>query len=74
MFFREWQENVCAGLQKIISGDKMLAKGVSNMTLQHILFDLDGTLTDSMLGITNCAMYALEKFDIHPESREELLP
>ena len=44
------------------------------MALKYVLFDLDGTLTDSMLGITNCAMYALEKFDIHPASREELLP
>lgn len=52
----------------------MVAKGVSYMTLRYILFDLDGTLTDSMLGITNCAMYALEKFNIHPQNREELLP
>ena len=44
------------------------------MALKYVLFDLDGTLTDSMLGITNCAIYALEKFDIHPSSREELLP
>ena len=44
------------------------------MALKYALFDLDGTLTDSMLGITNCAMYALEKFGIYPESREELYP
>ena len=44
------------------------------MAIQYVLFDLDGTLTDSMLGITNCAMYALDKFGIHPQSREELLP
>ncbi len=44
------------------------------MALQYVLFDLDGTLTDSMLGITNCARYALEKFDIYPQSQEELLP
>ena len=30
-----------------------------------ILFDLDGTLTDSGEGITNCARLALEHFDIH---------
>lgn len=42
--------------------------------LQYILFDLDGTLTDPGLGITNCVNYALEKFDVHPESREELYP
>lgn len=42
--------------------------------LQYALFDLDGTLTDPGPGITNCVQYALEKFDIHPESREELYP
>lgn len=26
-----------------------------------VLFDLDGTLTDPMLGITNSVIYALEK-------------
>ncbi len=44
------------------------------MAVKYVLFDLDGTLTDSALGITNCAMYALDKFDIHPKNREELLP
>lgn len=42
--------------------------------LQYALFDLDGTLTDPALGITNCVMYALAKFDIFPVSREELYP
>ena len=31
---------------------------------QYLLFDLDGTLTDSAEGITNSAAYALEKFGI----------
>lgn len=31
----------------------------------HIIFDLDGTLTDSQEGITNCVKYALESFGIH---------
>ena len=44
------------------------------MGIQYVLFDLDGTLTDSMPGITNCARYALEKFGIYPQSQEELLP
>lgn len=39
---------------------------------QHILFDLDGTLTDPGLGITNSVMYALEKFDIRPVDRASL--
>ena len=29
-----------------------------------ILFDLDGTLTDPGVGITNSVMYALEKYGI----------
>lgn len=31
---------------------------------QNILFDLDGTVTDPGVGITNSVMYALEKFNI----------
>ncbi|MBR5597855.1 MAG: HAD family hydrolase [Lachnospiraceae bacterium] len=41
---------------------------------QYILFDLDGTLTDPEIGITNCVMYALEKFGIQVEDRKELHP
>ena len=37
-----------------------------------ILFDLDGTLTDSGEGIINCAIYALEHFGLPIPSREEL--
>ena len=44
------------------------------MTIQYVLFDLDGTLTDPVEGITNCVEYALEKFNIHPSSHEELHP
>lgn len=42
--------------------------------LKYALFDLDGTLTDPGPGITNCVAYALEKFGIHPQNREELYP
>ena len=34
-----------------------------------VLFDLDGTLTDPGLGITNSVMYALNKFNIKVEDR-----
>jgi phosphoglycolate phosphatase len=34
------------------------------MKYQNVLFDLDGTLTDPYLGITNSLKYALNKFDI----------
>lgn len=39
---------------------------------QYLLFDLDGTLTDPGLGITNSVMYALRKFDINVEDRTSL--
>lgn len=39
---------------------------------KYLLFDLDGTLTDPGLGITNSVMYALEKFDIKVEDRTTL--
>lgn len=38
----------------------------------HILFDLDGTLTDSAEGIINCVLYSLEKFGIQEKDREKL--
>lgn len=38
-----------------------------------ILFDLDGTLTDSKEGITNCVKYALESFGIFDYSEDKLL-
>ena len=37
-----------------------------------ILFDLDGTLTDSGLGITNSVAYSLKKFGIEIADRTEL--
>lgn len=37
-----------------------------------VLFDLDGTLTDPVIGITNSLMYALDKFGIRVEDRSEL--
>ena len=37
-----------------------------------LLFDLDGTLTDPVEGITNSVAYALEKFDITVEDMSEL--
>ena len=39
---------------------------------KYILFDLDGTLTDPGLGITNAVMYALKKFNIEVPDRSEL--
>lgn len=43
------------------------------MSFDVILFDLDGTLTDPALGITNSVAYALEKMGITPPQRQELL-
>ena len=39
---------------------------------QYVLFDLDGTLTDPKLGITQCVQYALQKFDINVTNLDEL--
>ena len=44
------------------------------MEYKYYLFDLDGTLTDPGIGITNSVMYALEKFNIHVSDRKELYP
>ena len=40
----------------------------------YIFFDLDGTLTDPGVGITNSVAYALKKFGIEPPEREALYP
>ena len=34
------------------------------MTRKYLLFDLDGTLTDPALGITNSVIHALKAFQI----------
>jgi len=39
---------------------------------KYILFDLDGTLTDPALGITNSVMYSLKKFGISVSDRSDL--
>lgn len=41
---------------------------------QYVLFDLDGTLTNSELGITTCVQHALKKFGIEVEDRTVLRP
>lgn len=37
---------------------------------QYILFDLDGTLTDPGVGITNSVAYALKKFNINVKNKK----
>ena len=39
-----------------------------------MLFDLDGTLTDPVEGITRSICYALERMNVEPPGRAELLP
>lgn len=41
---------------------------------EHILFDLDGTLTDPYLGITNSIIYSLKKLNIDPPENKALIP
>ena len=42
------------------------------MKYTTVLFDLDGTLVDSGIGVTNSVAYALEKFGITPPPRQDL--
>ena len=42
------------------------------MFAKAVLFDLDGTLTDSGEGISNCAVFAMERLGIPVPPREEL--
>ena len=42
--------------------------------IKSILFDLDGTLTDPAIGITNSVKYALKKFNIEVLDRKTLYP
>ena len=42
------------------------------MNKKYILFDLDGTLTDPALGITNSIMHALKAFHIEVKNRQDL--
>lgn len=41
------------------------------MEITHVLFDLDGTLTDPGIGITNAIMYSLGKCGVNVGDREE---
>lgn len=44
------------------------------MKKKYVLFDLDGTLTDSQDGIINSILYCLNAFGFSPPDREELRP
>lgn len=44
------------------------------MGKQHIFFDLDGTLTDSMPGITRAVQYALRRYGIQVDDLNVLKP
>ncbi len=46
----------------------------ANMNKRIILFDLDGTLTNPALGITNSIIYALDKYNIQVANRSDLYP
>jgi phosphoglycolate phosphatase len=48
--------------------------GREAMTKKHLLFDLDGTLTNPKEGITKSVQYALNAFGIKVENRDELCP
>lgn len=44
------------------------------MLFKTVLFDLDGTITDPGIGITNSVAYSLRHYGINPPAREELYP
>lgn len=44
------------------------------MKFRYVLFDLDGTLTDPGIGITNSVMYALKQYNIVETDRKKLYP
>lgn len=44
------------------------------MRYEHIFFDLDGTLTDPALGITNAIIYARKKWGMEPGTNEDYYP
>lgn len=45
---------------------------VSESVFKAVLFDLDGTLTNPCIGITNSVIYALERLEYEVPPREEL--
>ncbi len=45
---------------------------MSGKMYRYLLFDLDGTLTDPGLGITNSVMHALRRFNIRVDDRASL--
>lgn len=49
-----------------------LKLGEKMLQYQTVLFDLDGTLTDPGLGITNSIQYAMEQLGMEKPPREEL--
>ena len=65
---RKSTKQICLVLDKIWGVDKL----GRIMMYQYLLFDLEGTLTDPDIGITNSVIYALHKFDIDVGDRSVL--
>ena len=53
-------------------GKKPRKAGADMKNFDILFFDLDGTLTDPGLGITNAVMYSLEKYGLPIPERQEL--
>lgn len=60
-----WAFRLFAGMQK---ANTMIMDKIFN----YVLLDLDGTITDPMLGITRCVEYALNHFGIQVDDLREL--
>ncbi len=67
---RENKLRLIANLDKLPENYRRI--GVPMKNYDVVLFDLDGTVTDPVLGITNSVMYALKRYGIE-EKRENLL-
>ena len=63
---------VFQNLSEVLMQPDFVAGGKGENPIKYIFFDLDGTLTDPGIGITNSVMHALRKMGVEPPDREEL--
>ncbi len=56
----------------ILSDEDVSLHGVCPKMISHLLFDLDGTITDSRVGITRCIQYALSRIGQSPYNESEI--
>lgn len=57
---------------EVTDGEVRTEESGENRMIKTVLFDLDGTLTDSGEGIINCVRYALDRYGAESGSDEDL--